>query len=260
MKERKAEGGRDREGEAHTEDGILSTHNHNSSLPENAGMERLSPEEEKRQKETEEREKRVREGEERERRSRQLREGLHPLQNRFILWYTRRPRGAAPASRTQLSYEDNIKRVVEFSTVEDFWRCYSHLTRVSSMPQQSDFHLFKEGIRPLWEDVNNKNGGKWVLRFKRGLAGRYWEDLVLAFLGEQLDMGDTVCGVVLSVRYNEDLISVWNRDAPDTKSVNLLKESIRKHLQLPSSYQLEYKPHDVALKDMSSFRNTWVRT
>lgn len=29
--------------------------------------------------------------------------------------------------------------------------CYCHLARPSSLPSPTDLHLFKEGIRPLWE-------------------------------------------------------------------------------------------------------------
>lgn len=38
---------------------------------------------------------------------------------------------------------------------------------------------------------------------------------VLALVGDQLDYGDNVCGAVLSVRFNEDILSVWNRNASD---------------------------------------------
>lgn len=34
-------------------------------------------------------------------------------QHKFVFWYTRR----TPGVRTQTSYEDNIKKIVEFSTV-----------------------------------------------------------------------------------------------------------------------------------------------
>ena len=27
-----------------------------------------------------------------------------------------------------------------------------------------NFHLFKDGIKPMWEDEQNKNGGKWVFQ------------------------------------------------------------------------------------------------
>ncbi|KAG8649855.1 hypothetical protein MANES_08G145200v8 [Manihot esculenta] len=146
-----------------------------------------------------------------ERQARDLKAGLHPLKHKFVFWYTRR----TPGVRTQTSYEDNIKKIVEFSTVEGFWVCYCHLARPSSLPSPTDLHLFKEGIRPLWEDSANSNGGKWIIRFKKVVSGRFWEDMVLALVGDQLDYGDNICGAVLSIRFNEDILSVWNRNSSD---------------------------------------------
>lgn len=36
---------------------------------------------------------------------------------------------------------------------------------------------------------------------------------LLAILGEQFIVGDELCGAVVSVRPNEDIISLWNRTA-----------------------------------------------
>lgn len=38
---------------------------------------------------------------------------------------------------------------------------------------------------------------------------------VLAFVGDQFDFGEDVCGIVLTVRYNEDILCVWNRNSSD---------------------------------------------
>jgi translation initiation factor 4E len=206
---------------------------------------------EERQKQAEEREEA-----EKQRRSEELKKGLHPLQDRYVFWFSKR--GSGPqAQRT--SYEDTIKRISEFSTVEGFWCTYCHLSKPNAVPNYSDFHLFKSGIRPLWEDERNRAGGKWILRFNKKLSGRYWEELLLALVGDQVDYGDSVCGAVLSLRSGEDIISVWNRDASDSQATMLLRDSIKKHLLLPPSYVMEYKPHDASLKDHSSFRNTWLR-
>lgn len=43
---------------------------------------------------------------------------------------------------------------------------------------------------------------------------------VLVLVGDQLDYSDDVCGVVLSVRFNEDILSVWNRNASDHQVCN----------------------------------------
>jgi translation initiation factor 4E len=42
---------------------------------------------------------------------------------------------------------------------------------------------------------------------------------VLALVGDQLDYGDNICGAVLSIRFNEDIVSVWNRNASDHQVV-----------------------------------------
>jgi translation initiation factor 4E len=36
-------------------------------------------------------------------------------------------------------------------------------------------------------------------------------------IGDQLDYGDTVCGAVLSIRFGEDILSVWNRNSSDNQ-------------------------------------------
>jgi hypothetical protein len=35
--------------------------------------------------------------------------------------------------------------------VQDFWDFYVHLVRPNDLPNTSDYHLFKDGIKPMWE-------------------------------------------------------------------------------------------------------------
>lgn len=53
----------------------------------------------------------------------------------------------------------------------------------------------------VWQDEANKNGGKWIIRLRKGLASRFWENIILAMLGEQFMVGEEVCGVVVSIRF-----------------------------------------------------------
>jgi translation initiation factor 4E len=62
--------------------------------------------------------------------------------------------------------------------VQDFWKIYNHLVRPNDLPNTMDYHLFKTGIKPMWEDAANRRGGKWMVRLRKGIASRYWEDLV----------------------------------------------------------------------------------
>ncbi|KAI9295763.1 eukaryotic translation initiation factor 4E [Neoconidiobolus thromboides FSU 785] len=176
---------------------------------------------------------------------------IHPLHYTWTFWFMHRPPG-----QKITNYEESMKRIASFSSIEDFWAVYSHLRRPSDLPTISDYHLFKHGVRPVWEDPENITGGKWLIRIKKGLASRYWESLVLAIISDQFEVGNEVCGAVLSIRLNEDIISVWNKTAKDQEITGKIRDTLKKVLELPAETVIGYKTHDDALKDNSSFRNT----
>lgn len=107
--------------------------------------------------------------------------------------------------------------------VESLHPFLAHLTPPSLLPSSSsstplisDLNIFKSDIAPAWEDPSNVGGGRWVLRLRKGVADRVWDELVYALVGARLepDGGSGVNGVVLSVRKDEDILSVWCKPAP----------------------------------------------
>ncbi|GJJ69518.1 translation initiation factor 4E [Entomortierella parvispora] len=178
---------------------------------------------------------------------------IHPLHFNWVFWFMHR----APGSRI-LNYESAMKRIASFGSVEDFWAVYSHLRRPHELPHVSDYHLFKQGVRPVWEDATNINGGKWIVRLKKGLASRYWENLVMAVIGDQFDVGTEICGAVLSIRGGEDILSLWNQSAHEGRINLKIRDTMKRVLNLPADTIMEYKTHNDALKDNTSFRNTDV--
>jgi len=121
------------------------------------------------------------------------------------MWY--RP----PTSKNS-DYEKSILPMYKMATAQEFWKVYTHLKRPSDLPTVSDYHFFKEDIRPVWEDEENKKGGKWIMRLKKGVMDRYWDDMMLAVVGDQFaEAGEEVCGMVVSVRSGEDVLSVWTK-------------------------------------------------
>jgi translation initiation factor 4E len=177
--------------------------------------------------------------------------GHHPLECPYTFWFHRRA-----GARNAENYERNIKKIGSFRTVEEFWAIYSHLERPNDLSGTCDYHLFRKGVKPMWEDENNKAGGKWIVRLRKGFASRFWEDLLLAIIGGQFDVGNEICGAVVSIRYHEDILSVWTRTS-DNREVKLrIHDILRRLLSLPANTTVEYKAHDQAIKDSSSFRNT----
>ncbi|ODQ80813.1 hypothetical protein BABINDRAFT_161019 [Babjeviella inositovora NRRL Y-12698] len=149
----------------------------------------------------------------------------------------------------------------KIASVEQLWQSLALLKRAPTLPTGTEFLIFKHGVQPVWEDPVNTKGGRWVFRFTRrtshggkrdtrGAGGHVsalevvqirkrtsliWERLVLRLLGGSLVPGEhadtllrDISGLVLSVRKDEDIISVWNsnthfdkqrRDEEDTKKL-----------------------------------------
>ncbi|XP_062043255.1 eukaryotic translation initiation factor 4E type 1B-like [Lepus europaeus] len=61
--------------------------------------------------------------------------GVHPLQNRWALWFFTNERSRA--------WQDNLHLVTKVDTVEDFWAMYSHIQLASKLSSGCDYALFK---------------------------------------------------------------------------------------------------------------------
>lgn len=85
------------------------------------------------------------------------------------------------------------------------------------MALKSDYHLFKKGIRPEWEDPQNKHGGKWYYHFRDKRAApidNLWLHVMLAAIGETLERDPSdgeVMGVVVNVRKGFYRIGLWTK-------------------------------------------------
>jgi translation initiation factor 4E len=167
--------------------------------------------------------------------------------------------------------------------VESFWSLWTHLNPPSALQATTDYLLFHSGVRrAVWEDPLNINGGKWIIRLKKGVADRIWENLVLAVIGDQFDecaelseggRGEEssgadgegewpeICGCTISVRQSEDIVSLWNRVDEDVKvrekirfaghtrcwttpSDPCYRDTLRRVLDLPSNTIMEYKSNN----------------
>jgi translation initiation factor 4E len=136
-----------------------------------------------------------------------------------------------------------LKEVVTFDSVEEFWGIYvgphppllcillledaeiskNNISKTSELSLKSDYHLFKAGVRPEWEDLQNKNGGKWSYQFKDKRAvpiDDLWLQVMLAAIGETLETDEAkeVMGVVVNVRKAFYRIGVWTRTTGAGKS------------------------------------------
>eukprot|EP00252_Welwitschia_mirabilis_P018251 TRINITY_DN4055_c0_g1_i2.p1 TRINITY_DN4055_c0_g1~~TRINITY_DN4055_c0_g1_i2.p1 ORF type:complete len:198 (-),score=30.83 TRINITY_DN4055_c0_g1_i2:141-734(-) len=143
---------------------------------------------------------------------RETEQSLHVLENAWTFWFDN---PSAKSRNAGAAWGSSMRKIYTFNTVEDFWNLYNNLFLPSKLPNGADFHMFKDGIEPKWEDPICAHGGKWTYTNTRGrfVLDQIWLNSLLAMIGEQFDEGDEICGVVVSVRPRQDKIALWTKSA-----------------------------------------------
>jgi len=172
----------------------------------------------------------------------------HPLQSGWTMWYN-----GPPTKKDREGDSWKPESIISFASVEDFWCLHTHLRPPSELDNGSNYHLFKEGVNPEWEDEANKRGGKWIITFGgKDLVDDAWLNLVLALIGEGLD-ADEISGGVVSPRAKQTKLALWVKEASKETILRIgkaLKENLG--LRTPIGYQL----HADALTHKVSYKNT----
>eukprot|EP00735_Rhodelphis_limneticus_P013089 TRINITY_DN65_c0_g1::TRINITY_DN65_c0_g1_i1::g.14744::m.14744 TRINITY_DN65_c0_g1::TRINITY_DN65_c0_g1_i1::g.14744 ORF type:complete len:230 (+),score=47.60,sp/Q55FE0/IF4E_DICDI/46.45/2e-52,IF4E/PF01652.13/8.9e-58 TRINITY_DN65_c0_g1_i1:89-691(+) len=175
----------------------------------------------------------------------------HPLQNKWTLWYDKPERRVS-----QTNWADQIRKVATFDSVEEFWSLFNNIPSPSKLPFGSNLHLFKSHIEPKWEDQTNAQGGKWVYPVtKRPELDDLWLNIVLALIGDNFDHSEDVCGAVLSIRKNQDKISLWTKSARDEKTQIQNGKQLKAFLAPSTPSQISYQTHTDSLARDSSYNN-----
>ena len=106
----------------------------------------------------------------------------HPLSHSWTFWWF---------TGERRSWEDNMVQVMSFDTIEDFWSLYHHVILPSELKSGQDYFLFKNGIKPMWEDEANHRGGSWRFaqerKHKIEHLDKRWLELSIFVVGEDFN-------------------------------------------------------------------------
>jgi translation initiation factor 4E len=136
----------------------------------------------------------------------------------------------------------------------------NNITPTSDLALKSDYHLFKKGVRPEWEDSQNKHGGKWAFQFKDKKAiniDALWLHVMLAAIGENLEdeEDNEVMGVVVNVRRGFYRVGLWTRSVGKANqakgrtveqardALNKIGKRFKQALQLKDNEVVEFSGH-----------------
>ncbi|KPM06500.1 eukaryotic translation initiation factor 4E-like protein [Sarcoptes scabiei] len=159
----------------------------------------------------------------------------HPLQNTWELWYYK---------NISLNFEQNLFKITSVDTVEDFWGLFNNIEFANKLSQNCGYYFFKKGIRPMWEDNANRNGGRWFFNLKKtNLTDEYWLEVLLCLIGEGFgDYNDSICGAFVLIKKNQNRIGIWTKDA-NHRDANMHIGNVFKQR---TSYfgMINFEPHD----------------
>lgn len=149
-------------------------------------------------------------------------------------------------------YSDATHKVAPFSTVQDFWKLWNHMPQPSELldqkrmvrEQPDGLHvidaimIFRENVRPEWEDPMNATGGHFQFQLKPQTGGgqidEYWNNLVLGMIGSTIEPASMITGIRLVDKLsgprmaNGIRIEVWFSDYENTTAVTQLRKNVER--------------------------------
>eukprot|EP00416_Gambierdiscus_australes_P038220 CAMPEP_0171100948 /NCGR_PEP_ID=MMETSP0766_2-20121228/53559_1 /TAXON_ID=439317 /ORGANISM="Gambierdiscus australes, Strain CAWD 149" /LENGTH=232 /DNA_ID=CAMNT_0011560871 /DNA_START=42 /DNA_END=740 /DNA_ORIENTATION=+ len=150
------------------------------------------------------------------------------------------------------AYSDATHKVAAFSTVQAFWKLWNHMPQPSELLEQKrmvreqpdGLHvidaimIFRENIRPEWEDKMNATGGHFQFQLKPNIGGgqvdEYWNNLVLGMVGATIEPANMITGVRLVDKLsgpraaNVIRLEVWFTNFDDSAAVQMLRKNVEK--------------------------------
>jgi translation initiation factor 4E len=133
-------------------------------------------------------------------------ETFHPLSNNWTLW-------AHLPHNTDWTLKSYIP-ISTFTSVEETIGVTETLPSI--LVENCMLFIMKEGIKPIWEDPNNRNGGSFSYKVSNKNVYKVWKDLTYVVIGgtisKQSNFVNCVTGITISPKKSFCIIKIWMSD------------------------------------------------
>ncbi len=143
----------------------------------------------------------------------------------------------------QEEYTEMVKEVTEIQTLEEFIQIYSYLKKPSSCNNGMEVSFFKNGIKPVWENDEHKDGGKVNLKLKKENSNAIWDEIMLHFVTNSFPCvnNDDITGVLFSIKNNFFVVQIWFKNFNNQIASNFTS-SMRSIFNLDESFEFDIRP------------------
>ena len=166
----------------------------------------------------------------------------HPLFTNFTFWFRINETSTLNPYKNSINfidYENQVKKLSTFSTIEDFWKIFQHLKKPEELNIGIEIDLFKNEIKPVWEEEVNKNGGKIALKLNKNYTSIIWEELIFAFIGGNFpdNIKNEINGILISSKKEFNVLQIWFKEY-NFKIIKEIQYFIKNLLQIPKEIKL----------------------
>tara|TARA_B100001769_G_scaffold271658_2_gene264812 strand:+ start:841 stop:1371 length:531 start_codon:yes stop_codon:yes gene_type:complete len=106
---------------------------------------------------------------------------------------------------------NSYKEIMTFNTVEEALTLYETLT--DKIIKNCMLFLMRKGIKPIWEDEQNKNGGCFSYKIPNKITISTWKQGSYKLLGEcftdDILFKNNINGITISPKRNFCIIKIW---------------------------------------------------
>jgi hypothetical protein len=121
----------------------------------------------------------------------------------------------------------SYEKIMEINTYGEL-RAFLHLIPEEKI-KKGHISIMRHGIKPIYEDPSNTNGGAWTLKLREDILPEYWKyyvtyTMVESLLTEQSKQRkplDRINGIVLCPRRGFSVLQIWtNKDGLEYEDFN----------------------------------------
>lgn len=153
------------------------------------------------------------------------------LPSSYTLWYH---------SLTDNNWKiDSFQKMCTIYNISDFWRMINNFDKIGY--KNRDLFLMKSDIEPMWEHVENRNGGICSFRVEMHNSLEIYENLCAYMVLESLsDIPNDINGISFSPKRNLAFVKIWNKNRDNDLSKTLNKDILKKYGDL----SIKYRPNN----------------
>jgi hypothetical protein len=141
--------------------------------------------------------------------------------------------------------ENSYVLLCPITTIECFWSINSLIECKINLGM---FFLMKENIFPLWDSIDNIDGGSFSFKILKSEVLEYWIKICALLLSEKflkdtnIELGKYLNGVSISPKKNFCIIKIWLK-----KNDIFNENNIKNYFNIPENYNgdIIFKKHSV---------------